>query len=133
MRISRIQIINFRNLDVELGPSAVFVGENKIGKSNLLHALRLILDPSLPDAARQLREEDFWDDLPRTLTKKDSITIAVDLTDFGDNENQRALLTDYLVQAEPMVARFTYGFQPLPTLKRDPQKASDYQFLVSFR
>jgi putative ATP-dependent endonuclease of OLD family len=43
MRISHIQIINFRNfhnLDIELGPSAVIVGENKIGKSNLLRALR---------------------------------------------------------------------------------------------
>jgi putative ATP-dependent endonuclease of OLD family len=89
-----------------------------------------VLDPSLPDTARQLREEDFWDGLPRPLTKKDSISIAVDLADFGDDENQRALLTDDLVQAEPMVARFTYVFQPLPTLKANPQKASDYQFLI---
>jgi putative ATP-dependent endonuclease of OLD family len=54
MRISKIQIQNFRNfskLDVSLGTHAVIVGENKVGKSNLLHALRLILDPSLSDSA----------------------------------------------------------------------------------
>ena len=62
MRISRIQIQNFRNFhdfDIALGEHAVIVGENKIGKSNLLFALRLLLDPSLPDSARQLKEEDF--------------------------------------------------------------------------
>jgi putative ATP-dependent endonuclease of the OLD family len=55
MRLSRIQIDNFRNfksLDIALSGHAVIVGENKIGKSNLLHALRLVLDPSLPDSAR---------------------------------------------------------------------------------
>ncbi len=55
MRICRIQIVNFRNFhqfDLELSEHAVIVGENKIGKPNLLYALRLILDPSLPDAAR---------------------------------------------------------------------------------
>jgi putative ATP-dependent endonuclease of OLD family len=73
MRISRIQIENFRNfhhLDVSLGDPCVIVGENKIGKSNFLFALRLLLDPSLPDSARQLRDEDFWDGLPRPLTRE---------------------------------------------------------------
>jgi putative ATP-dependent endonuclease of OLD family len=77
MHISRIRIQNFRNfrdLDVALGEDAVIVGENKIGKSNLLHALRLILDPSMPDSARQLREEDFWDELPRPLGKDVSLS-----------------------------------------------------------
>jgi putative ATP-dependent endonuclease of OLD family len=76
MRISRLQINNFRNfaeVDIKLGENAVIVGENKIGKSNLLYALRLILDPSLPDSARKLRSEDFWDNLPRPLGKDDRI------------------------------------------------------------
>jgi len=63
MFLSRIRIENFRNfhkLDVYLSSSTV-VGENNMGKSNLLLALRLVLDPRLPDSARQLREEDFWD------------------------------------------------------------------------
>jgi putative ATP-dependent endonuclease of OLD family len=67
MRISRIQIDNFRNFqhcEVYLNTHAVIVGENKIGKSNLIHALRLVLDPRLPDVERQLRLEDFWDGLP---------------------------------------------------------------------
>lgn len=117
MRISRIYIENFRNfktLDLRLGEHIVIVGENKIGKSNLVHALRLVLDPSLPDSARQLRDEDFWDGLRRPLTNDDRILISVELADFEGNEDQLAVLGDHLVQPEPMVARVTYVFQPRP-------------------
>jgi len=72
MRISRIQISNFRNffkVDIKLGDNAVIVGENKVGKSNFLYALRLILDPSLPDSDRKFCDEDFWDDLFRPIKK----------------------------------------------------------------
>lgn len=135
MQISRIQIENFRNfhsLNVEVGPSIVIVGENAVGKSNFLFALRLILDPSLPDSARQLRREDFWDGLTedRDLMKDDRITVSVDLTDFEDNDDQLALLAEHLVSADPMVARLTYSFQPLATLENDPVRDSDFEFLV---
>lgn len=114
MRIDRLQITNFRNfkaLDVRLETHAVIVGENRAGKSNLLHALRLLLDPSLPDTARQLREEDFWDGLPRPLTPEDRITISVDFADFEDNEEQLASLAEHLISPEPMIARLTYVFE----------------------
>lgn len=133
MRISRIALTNFRNfadLDVRLGEHAVIVGENKIGKSNLLHALRLILDPSLPDSARKLREEDFWDGLPRPHTKDHRITVSVEIAEFEDNENQLAILAGHLVEPDPMVARLTYVWQPLPGLQGDPTKDADYEFFV---
>ncbi|MEK6320760.1 MAG: AAA family ATPase [Acidobacteriota bacterium] len=133
MRISKIKLENFRNfssVDVNLGDNAVIVGENKIGKSNLLYALRLVLDPSLPDSARKLRAEDFWDGLKRPLSKDDRITIAVDLTDFENDENQLAVLADHLIEPEPMVSRLTYVWQPLPGLTHKPKKDADYEFLM---
>lgn len=132
MHISRIRIQNFRNfrdLDVELGEDAVIVGENKIGKSNLLYALRLILDPALPDSARQLREEDFWDDLPRPLTKDDVITITVEFADFEGDEKHLAVLGEFLVSAEPMVARLTYVFGAFST-EEDPVTEADFEFFL---
>lgn len=66
MYLSRIRIENFRNfseLDVALSDNIVVVGENRVGKSNLLFGLRLIFDPSLPDTSRQLGLADFWDGL----------------------------------------------------------------------
>lgn len=133
MHISRIQIENFRNfasIDVTLSAHAVIVGENKIGKSNLLYALRLVLDSSLPDSARKLRAEDFWDGLERPLGKDDRIKISVDLTDFEDDENQLAVLAEHLIKPDPMVAQLSYVWQPLPGIEDGPKKDADYEFSV---
>jgi putative ATP-dependent endonuclease of OLD family len=132
MKISCIYIENFRNfkkLDVNLSTHAVIVGENKIGKSNLLYALRLILDPSLPDSARNLQIEDFWDGL-HPLTKDDRIIISIEITDYEDNADLMAVLAEYLISPEPMISRLTYVFQPLPDLEEEPKKESDYEFFI---
>lgn len=133
MRLSRIQIDNFRNfhrLDVEVGEHAVVVGENKVGKSNLLYALRLLMDPSLPDSARQLKEEDFWDGLPRPLRKDDIIKISLDFADFEDDERFLAVLGEFLIASEPMVARLTYVFGPIDVDEDAALEESDYEFFI---
>lgn len=132
MRIHRIQVQNFRNfkdLDVIVGDQVVVLGENKIGKSNLVYALRLVLDPSLPDTARQLQRTDFWDGLGETLTKDWFIQVSIELTDFEDDENLLALLAEHLITPTPMVARLTYAFQPRTDLKGEPTSEADYEFL----
>lgn len=131
MRLSRLFIDNFRNfrqLDVALGPDLVIVGENGVGKSNLIHALRLLIDPALPDSSRQLKDEDFWDGLQRPLKAKDKITIFVDLVDFDEDPDQLAILSDHLVSSDPVTARLTYVFQKAEKVTGDPKKESDYEF-----
>jgi len=133
MRISRIIIRNFRNfksLDVKLGEHAVVLGENKVGKTNLLFALRLILDPSLPDSARRLRLEDFWDGLERPLAPEDVIEISLEFRGFEHNENLLAVLADHLVKPDPMVARITYLFRPIPGREEAPKSEADYEFVI---
>lgn len=133
MRLSRIVIKNFRNfkhLDVRLGNHAVVLGENRVGKTNLLFALRLILDATLPDSLRRLRLDDFWDGLHRPLTGGDAIEVAIEFEGFDDNENLLAVLADHLVAPDPMVARITYRYQPVPGLGRDPRSEADYEFIV---
>lgn len=133
MRIAHIQIENFRNfhkLDIAVGKSAVILGENQIGKTNLIYALRLVLDPSLPDSARQLRAEDFWDGIVRPLTNDARIWISVDIADFEDDEGHLAVLAEHLVKPEPMVARLTYEFGPIPGLDHAPTKDDDFEFLT---
>jgi putative ATP-dependent endonuclease of OLD family len=133
MRISRVRIENFRNfhnLDIAVGHSAVILGENQIGKTNLIYALRLVLDPSLPDSSRQLRAEDFWDGILRPLANDIRIRISVDIADFEDDERHLAVLAEHLVQPEPMVARLTYEFGPLPGLDHAPTKDNDFEFLT---
>lgn len=128
MRISRIQLKNFRNfrdLDIPLGEHVVIVGENGVGKSNLIQALRLVLDPALPDTHRVLREEDFWDGLPRPLADDSELRIAVELADFEENDAQLASLAEFLVSVEPMVARLTYVARPA-TGKRARSRSFDF-------
>jgi putative ATP-dependent endonuclease of OLD family len=133
MRLSRIVVKNFRNfklLDVRLGEHAVVLGENKVGKTNLLFALRLILDPSLPDSLRKLRLDDFWDGLVRPLKAEDVIEVSVEFQDFEENENLLAVLADHLVRPDPMMARITYRYQPVPGLDGEPRSEADYEFIL---
>ena len=133
MRISRVQIYNFRNfkhLDVSLSQNAVIVGENKIGKSNFLYALRLVLDPALPDAAHELRDEDFWDGLSRPLSSDERIKICLDLTDYEDDENLLAVLAEHVVSTEPMVSRLTYEFGAFNAVEGSTATQADYAFVL---
>lgn len=115
---------------MDLGEHAVILGENKVGKTNLLFALRLILDPSLPDSARKLRLDDFWDGLDRPLRAEDIIEVSLDFRDFEDNETLLAILADSLVKPDPMIARVTYRFQPVADLETDPRSEADYEFII---
>ncbi len=63
MHISSLKISNFRNFrsarfNFEKGVNTL-IGENGVGKTNAFHALRLLLDESLPRNATTLRESDF--------------------------------------------------------------------------
>lgn len=132
MHICRIAIEGFRNFrDLELDdlPAAVvLVGENRSGKSNLIHALRLVLDPSLPDTARQLSAEDFWDSLPSPFDGHE-ITIAVDIVGFDGNREAMAILGDYCVSKGPKVARLTYAYRPRPGATTQSSEA-DYESII---
>jgi len=133
VRISRIKISNFANfseLDVETGDSIVIVGENKVGKSNFIRALQLILDPGLSERDRQLGLEHFWDGLGDDKLGE-TIEISVELTDFTDDPRLMAHLNDCVVDpGPPMVARLTYRFQPKADLGRDPISMADYEYII---
>jgi putative ATP-dependent endonuclease of OLD family len=112
MYLSRIKIQNFRNfslLDVPLAGNVVVVGENRVGKSNLLQALRLILDPTVPDSARQLSISDFWDGL-ETLGEEDKIIVSIEIKDFEDDLDVLAWCCQ-LNDIQP--AQAIFGFIPL--------------------
>ncbi|MFF0831601.1 ATP-dependent endonuclease [Streptomyces sp. NPDC003344] len=121
MKVTRIRVKNFRNLadiDVQLGSSNVIVGENRAGKSNLIHALRLLFDPALPNSDRHLRREDFWDGLANGRDDWDpkkeghEVTISVEMEDFADDDRVSAVLADAIVKASPLTARLTYKYGP---------------------
>lgn len=119
MRIDRVMVKNFRNLaevEVPLESGAVLVGENRVGKSNFMHALRLVLDPTLPNSERSLRREDFWDGLSDgtpgwdPMVAGEEIEVSVDFSDFEEEAEALTALSGALIEGDPMVARLTYRY-----------------------
>ena len=135
MFLSRIQVKNFRNfhdLDVRLGPTSVVVGENSVGKSNLLFGLRLIMDPRLSDSSRELREDDFWEGLHEPVKNREIIEISVEFQDFQKDKNVFAVLQPYCILGSVSdTARLTYRFRPKTPLPKDSEPTiGDYEFRV---
>lgn len=131
MHLSRIRIKNFRNfsdLDVALAGDIVVVGENRVGKSNLLYALRLLFDSTLPDSARQLGLADFWDGLEES-NAENKITVSVEIGDFESDPDILSLLTDFRLDDDPHTVRLTYEFRPKADLEGGPTSEEDYEFI----
>lgn len=131
MHLSRITIENFRNfsiLDVTLAGNVVVVGENKVGKSNLMYALRLLFDPSLPDSARELGLADFWDGLDGP-EEDEKIVISVEIEEFDADLNILALLTDYRLNDDPDTVRLTYECRVRPGVSHAPTSDDDLEFV----
>ena len=135
MFLSRVRIDNFRNfhhLDVRLGSTSVIVGENGAGKSNLLSALRLILDPRFWDSSRRLREDDFWGGLNDPVKNGEIIEVSVEFQDFKNDNSVFAVLQPYCVQGTVQdMARLTYRFRPNPPIPQNRDiTIEDYEFVI---
>jgi len=131
VRLAKLSIRNFRNfqaIDVPLAGNVVLLGENRVGKSNLLFAVRLVLDPTLPDSARQLKLSDFWDGCD--LAASPEIEVHLHFADFDDDAALVALLTDFRTAADPAVARLSYVYRKKPEVAGIPQSGEDCEFIV---
>ncbi|WP_063002401.1 ATP-dependent nuclease [Nocardia mikamii] len=123
LHISRVEVRNFRNfqhLVIDNFPAhAVIVGENGVGKSNLLEAIRLVLDPSLPDSRRMLCAEDIWEGHSGGLTGGVEVTIVVELQGFDSDDDAKSILSGAgaTVAVTPYIARLTYRFAPRTTVE----------------
>ncbi|MFE1296585.1 ATP-dependent endonuclease [Streptomyces sp. NPDC058731] len=117
MRLSKVRVVNFRNFrDLLIDPfptPAVIVGENGVGKSNLLYALRLVLDPDLSNRWRRLQADDIHDGAP-ALHQGVEVRVEVELADFDDDVDAIATLDGAIIteDGKPRIARLTYLFQP---------------------
>lgn len=126
--ICRVHIENFRNfhsVDFSLGEKQVLIGENAVGKSNLLYALQLILDPTLSEKDRMLEESDFWDGIENPMDNGQHILIEIYLANFEDNKNLLAQLADASVMVEGKeTLKISYKF-----FKKDAAKP-DYSYII---
>ena len=93
MFISRIYIKNYRNfqeIDIRLNDGVTcIIGENNTGKTNLFHALRLLLDNSLPSTYRHLQEQDLF--AMADFRNPNQVIVSVEFADFEESINCEAL------------------------------------------
>lgn len=117
MYLSRIVVKNYRNLksiDASLN-SAIncIIGENNSGKSNLLHALRLCLDVSLPSTFRSLTPADVHSDTDQSSPFH--VLIGVEFSDYSGNLNELALLHSCQIGNDR--ARIFFRFRPKKVIR----------------
>ncbi|WP_200411019.1 ATP-dependent nuclease [Virgibacillus salexigens] len=115
--ISRVKIKNFRNFkheDISLSHKQVIIGENNVGKTNLLRAIQLILDPKLSDEDRYLNESDFYDGLEDPMNNGEVIEIVIDIKSYEHNKTVLSMLSDATISTNPATLRLTYHYHPIP-------------------
>lgn len=93
MHISKLSLVNYRNfkntsLTFQRGVNTI-IGENGAGKSNILRAIRLLLDDNMVRAAYRLDESDFSRALGQW--KGHWIIISMEFEDLSPDEAVQAL------------------------------------------
>lgn len=134
MYISKLKIENYRNfskIELDLKPFTLIIGENNIGKTNLLNAVGLIFSQEITIFKKRFLDiDDFNYDCIKEFKKKVAdnnlhvskiklpiVKIEVILTDFSDE--QSAIIADWCIDRELSEAKITYEFSPQLSFKKD--------------
>lgn len=89
MKIERVEIENFRNFEtakINFTDSTLIIGTNDVGKTNLIYAIRLLLDKSLSERDIEPSETDFHIKTDGTQSSDFSILIQ-----FSDVQEEAVL------------------------------------------
>ena len=129
MYIKHLSIKNYRNFgdppfEMELNPFTVILGENNIGKTNLLNALGLIFSQEIMIFRKRVLEIDDINyasvealknkvqnfEIPADEIEFPVVSVEVTLMDMDDN--QEAVVGDWFSNKELTEAKITYQFAP---------------------
>ncbi|AFL99000.1 putative ATP-dependent endonuclease of the OLD family [Desulfitobacterium dehalogenans ATCC 51507] len=129
-QICKIHIKNYRNFSsvgFDLSDRQVIIGENNVGKSNLLRAMQLILDPSLSDEDRRLEESDFFDGLEAPMENNQEILIELYIDNYFHIKNVLCQLSDATVDLDGRkVLKLSYKFFP----QEDASGKVNYTYII---
>lgn len=127
MIIRKLTIENYRNFtsfEMELKKFTLIIGENNIGKTNLLNALGLIFSQEITfykkrqleiddinfKATDKLRTDIAQGTIPAKDIKFPSVKVEVILEDFNSNADQEAIVGDWFIDKDLKQAKLTYIF-----------------------
>ena len=83
MKLSRVKIKNYRNFfdeDISLNNETIIIGPNDVVKTNLLMAIRILLDKSLSYLDLEPEERDF-----NIFSDEEEITIILEFSEISEN------------------------------------------------
>lgn len=124
MYISKINIINYRNFSnatfkFNKGVNTI-IGENGAGKTNLFHAMRLLLDDSLLSFAYKLDSNDFNRQLADW--RGHWIIISIEFSELSSNEAVQSLFIhqsgDFSSDEVVTKATYTLYFRPKAEIRK---------------
>jgi len=147
MYISQLEIINYRNFKnftIALKPVTQIIGENNIGKSNLLDSLGLIFSQEVSFFKRRILDvSDFNYDVLLNLKKKildtsvppddiayPKIIIIATLKDW--DLKQEAVISDWMSNSEFTEATLTYTFAPVSSFDKNEEITQQRKFLKDY-
>jgi len=126
MIIKKLKIKNYRNFrdfEIDLKPFTLIIGENNIGKTNLLNAIGLIFSQEITFFKKRMLEVDdinyesvqefkkeILTDKPANEIEAPIVRIEAELSDF--TPQQKAAVADWFVDDNLETARLTYKFFP---------------------
>jgi len=129
MFIKHVNIKNYRNFgdppfEIDLKPFTVVLGENNVGKTNLLNALGLIFSQEIMIFRKRVLEIDDFNYVSIGAFKEkvrdfeidpediEFPTVIVEVTLADMDDNQEAVVGDWFSNQELTEAKITYQFSP---------------------
>ena len=148
MYISRLSIKNYRtfkDFTIKLKPLTLIIGENNVGKSNLLDCIGLIFGQEVSYFKRRVLEvADFNYDVVTAFKKEildvsippdkilfPEITISVDLTEWDDD--QETVIADWYSTPDLKIATLTYVFAPHAKFDRINEIRQQREFIDNYK
>lgn len=148
MYVKRLEIKNYRNFRefaIDLKPLTLIIGENNVGKSNLLDSLGLIFSQEVSFfKKRTLEVSDFNYDCILELKRKiinssipiedidyPVIKISATLTDW--NLDQESVISEWFCNDDYSEAKLTYIFSPTSTFNKVEEIQGQRDFLQKYK
>ena len=104
---------NFKNATISFSEKSVVIGSNDIGKTNLLYAMRLLLDKSLSEAGIEPKDTDFY-----AYEPTNSFEIRIEFDDVVEEcviaklrqniSDDRKLVLAYKAERQPASKKIEY-------------------------
>lgn len=147
MYISKLKIHNYRNFkdfEIRLKPLTLVIGENNIGKSNLLDAIGLIFSQDVSYYKKRVLDiADFNHDCVRDL-KRSILNTAVPVNDIifpvikvtatlvDWSADQEGVICDWYSNSEFTEAELTYQFSPSHSFNKEEEITQQRTFIANF-